>query len=137
MAVTLTVGTNSWCTLAEANAYLEEKPTAGAWAGLSDTVKKQWLITAYRYIFRHFNVTATVTTNKKYAQIELAWWFYLYYTNWEKRESLIAGGVTKFKISRFEEELDKISIPHFLNDLLPDSIKAIGENFFTVERDND
>jgi hypothetical protein len=122
MALTLTVGTNTYVTLAEANAYLEGKFGADGWFSLTDTVKKQCLITAYRWIVR-LGVSPTSTANNvKSAQVELAWWIYQRYAEYEDREALYAGGVRDFTVLKWSEELEAPDVPSFIKDLIGEEI---------------
>ena len=52
MALTLTIGTNTFVTLAETNSYLEGKIGAGNWFTLTDDEKKQCLISSFRWLVR-------------------------------------------------------------------------------------
>jgi len=70
--VTLTVGKNSYGTLTDANAYLDESARAAlAWLGVGEEAKKRALITAYRLIERQtflgtakgVNIIDTVAVN--------------------------------------------------------------------------
>jgi hypothetical protein len=137
MAITLTVGVNSWVTLAESNQYFEERFGSGAWAGLSDDAKKQCLITAFRWIFYSpiFNIPASSTDDKvKKAQMELAWYVYGNFTSHQKRAALIAQGVTEFQLSKWEEKLSKGGMPQEILDILADEIINLGGVFPTVTR---
>lgn len=119
MALTLTIGTNTFVTLAEANNYLEGKLGASDWFTLTDTEKKQCLISSFRWLLR-LGVPATATaTNVKYAQIELAWWLYQNYEEYEDRDALYASGVRNFRIGQWSESLAKAELPSFLEDLIP------------------
>ena len=138
MAVVLTVGTNSWVTLVEANAYLEEKWGASAWASLTDSQKSQLLITGYRWINQkdYIDIPASSTNTKvKYAQIELAFYCYNYYAEHEKRRALYAQGVRDFSISKYSETLEASDLPDFIKNLLKDFIVDEGGYFPVMERD--
>lgn len=137
MALILVINVNTWVTIAEADSYLEGKFDAGAWAPLSDTIKKQLLITAYRWIVGtpELVLPAVATDAMKNAQIELAWWVYKFWTGYDKRDGLIASGVKSFRISKFSENFTKQDLPKFIKDLLADSLS--GEYFPVVERELD
>jgi hypothetical protein len=138
MALTLTVGTNSYVTLAEANDYMEEKWTASAtWATLSDDTKKQLLISAYRWMRRdpNYSLSATVTTARQYAQIELAWYMYEYWDEHEERDALHSQGVRDFTLSKWKEKLEQSELPTIVRDLLDDDLLNAGGYFVTVERE--
>lgn len=134
----LTVGTNSWVTLIEANDYLSEKFNASAWTSLTNAEKEQCLITAYRWVQRltAYNIPASSTlSHVKYAQIELAWYVYSYYDSHIKRDALYDQGVRDFKISKWEETLVESRLPRIVSDLLEDELTAIGGYFPVVNRD--
>jgi len=133
---TLTVGINSWVTIVEADSYLDEKYGASAWAALADEIKKECLITAYRWINRLTNYSiSSVTTKLKYAQIELAWYVYTYYEPHIKHENLYASGVRDFRISKFTEKLAKPTLPDSVADLLEDYDVYSGGYFPEIERE--
>jgi len=135
---TIIVGTNSWVTLVEANNYLEGKLNADAWATLSNNVRTQCLITAYRWLFYHpnLNIPASSTADVvKSAQIELAWWIYNYYAGYEKRGSLIASGVTEFDLSEWGEKLTAQDLPKVVKDILGDELTGLGGYFPTMSRE--
>ncbi len=138
MAIVLTVGVNSWVTLAESNAWFEARWNSSAtWAALSDDQKKQLLITAFRWIFytSRFDIPASSTQeNVKVAQMELAWWIYNYFDENEDRRALYDQGVRDFKLSKWEEELDKAGFPSSIEDILADELINIGGVFPTVSR---
>lgn len=133
----LSVGTNSWVTVAEADAYFSEKFGASVWAALLNATKEQLLISAYRWIQSQtmFTIEATSTAEKvKQAQYETAWYMYKYWDQHEDRRALIAQGVTDFKISEFEETLSEVKFPGFISDLLEDFITGGGFSFPVVNR---
>ena len=136
MAVII-VGTNSWVTIAEADDYLENKIGASDWAGLTDANKTTYLISAFRYIRQKYNIpVASVLQVVKEAQIETAWWMYTFWLDYEKRRNLYSAGVTQFKISKFEEWLQKATTPQFLDDLIGE-FKDTGMRFPLIEREYD
>ena len=135
MAVTIVVGTNSWITLAEANAYIEEIPGSSDWTALTNTVKSQYIITSYRKIYFAFNIGA-VTDKLKYAQAKFAYWLSQYMTEWEKRQALYASGVRSFSLPGWSETLEAADIPEDIKNILSDSLKK-GAYFGNVTRDLD
>lgn len=70
MAVTLTVGTNTFITLTDADTYFEARVNAGAWNGSSDDEKKAALVTGYRDLSTRFSFSSTISNAMKYAQCE-------------------------------------------------------------------
>lgn len=131
------VGTNSWVTIIEADAYFDDRFGASAWAGFSEPVKSELLISAYRWIQQQsmFTISASASAEKiKQAQYETAWFIYNYFSKYEERRALFASGVRKFKIEQFEEELEEVGFPKFISDLLSDSITKGSGTFPTVKR---
>lgn len=133
----LTVGTNSWVTVAEADTYFDERFGASAWAALPNATKEQLLISAYRWIQAQslFTIAASSTAEiVKQAQMETAWYMYKYWDQHEDRRALVAQGVTDFKISQFEETLSEVKFPGFISDMLEDFITGGGSTFPVVNR---
>ena len=121
--LTLTVGTNTWVTLAEANSYMAAKWGAESWSEMSAENRKKLLIHAYNWINRlsNYSFGSTITTNMKYAQIELSWYVYENNDGHKKHEALNAQGVKEFDISKFSEKLTgKTELPQTVKDLLAD-----------------
>ena len=102
----MTVGTDSWVTVAEANTYLADKYGASTWSALTDAIKQDLLITAFRAIYfsGDYNIPKTSTNEfVKNAQIETAWYLYNFNTEIEKRSALQEQGVLSFSLSKFSE----------------------------------
>lgn len=130
------VGTNSWVTVAEADAYFDEKYGCAAWAGLAANTKAQLLISGYRWIMAQsfFTISPAATSAAvKQAQCEAAWFLYLNNTNLEKRRALYATGVRSFDVSEFSEDLAAPEFPAYIKDILKDFVKA-GGVFGTASR---
>jgi hypothetical protein len=136
--MSLTVGTNSWATVAEADTYLEDRWNASGWSDRTTTEKEQLLVTAYRWIQAQpqFSISASSTEDYvKNAQIALAWWIYNYFDEYEERRALYDSGVRNFTLSRWEEELDKARFPGNISDLLDDALSGAGNYFPTMSRE--
>ena len=134
----LVLNDNSWVTIPEADDYLKDKFGADAWSALSNTIKEQCLITAFWWIYAYpgVNIPKTSTDEKvKNAQIELAWWIYNYYTEFEKRGALIASGVEDFTLSKWKEKLGEQDLPYFIKNMLDDALENLGGYFPTFDRD--
>jgi hypothetical protein len=132
----LVVGTNSWVTVAEADAYLAEKFGADAWTSLANSIKEQCLITAYRWINSLSQyLISSVTDPLKYAQIELAWYIYNYYDSHQEREALFAQGVEDFTLSKWKEKLKGVRLPKNVEDLLEDFDVGLGGYFPAMSRE--
>jgi len=133
----LVVGTNSWVTVAEADTYMADRWNSSAWLTLTNTQKEQLLITSYRWIQAQpqFSIPASSTLAVvKNAQIELAWYIYSFFDETEKRRALYTQGVRRFKLSKWEEELEEGGFPDFINDILADELIGLGGYFPTVQR---
>lgn len=130
-------GTNSWATLAEANAYFADKWGAAAtWAGLTNTQKSQLLITAYHWLMSmsEYSLSPADTSDQiKRAQFEAAWYLYNYSANMEKRRALYAQGVRSFKVSEFSESLAEAELPLHIAGLL-DGYRTGGGSMVSVSR---
>jgi hypothetical protein len=135
---TLTVGVNSWCTIAFADDYFDERWGTSAWAALTNNQKTVLLIHAYNWINQQPDISipaSSTTTIVKQAQCEVAWYIYSYFDSHEKRRALYIQGVTKFKISKFSEDLQGASFPEFVKGMLKDFITEIGGQFPIIERE--
>lgn len=118
----LTIGTNSFVTLTEANDYLSEKFGADNWFTLSLANREKLLVTAFRWLVS-IGVSKTSTAEMvKWAQIELAWWIYQYIDEMENREALYAGGVRSFTLSKWSERLEKSELPERIKNMIVDDI---------------
>jgi len=135
----VTPGTNSWVTIAESDAYLVQKIGAGAWAGLADADKEPYLVTAFRALYYNKNYTIPITSTAdavKAAQIETAWFYYLYYTAVDKRAMLYSSGVREFQISKFMEKLEQGTyIPWITEGMLKDYVSWAAMATFERELD--
>lgn len=137
--MSITVGTNSWVTLAEANSFLGERYGASVWASLSDSDKESLLITAFWKIYgsKSFSVSQSSTDEKvKAAQIITALYIYENNSAIKKRLALQAQGVKSFSISKFSETLSEGSwLSMEAKDLLDEY--STFEMFATIERELD
>lgn len=137
MAVTIIINSNSWITLAEANNYIEAIPNSSSWTALTDTVKKQYIITAYRKIIYSSELSiSTVTQRIKDAQAQFAYWLSKYMNEWEKRQALYASGVRSFDLPGWAERLEKATLPYEIQNMLADNLSG-GVHFGNVSRDLD
>lgn len=138
MAVTIIPGTNSWATLAEADEYFEAKYSASAiWAGLTEEVRKQLLISAANWIQqqRIFSISySSVSEKVKQAQFEAAWYLYNFGAEDEKRRALSGQGVKAFDLLNWSETLSGYDFPKFLQDILDDFYIGAGGYKVTYTR---
>jgi hypothetical protein len=130
----LIVGTNSFVTLTEANDYMNDRFGGSGWFTLTNASKEELLTTAFRWLVGEGVAKSNTTELVKWGQIELAWWIYRYFEEFEDREALIAGGVTKFKLSKWEEDLEKTGLPKKVKDLVADAL-SLGGYFPDYDRE--
>jgi len=137
--MSLIVGTNSWCTRAEADAFLLEWYGASSWASLTNTNKDTLLITAFWKIYtdNRFSIAKSETSeNVKNAQIITAFYIYENNTSIKKRLALQGQGVTEFEVSKFREKYGKGSwLPIEAESMLEGYTSF--DVFGTLERDLD
>lgn len=122
------VGTNSWASVEEADALLGDRIGTGAWFALDespaspgDESKQGYLIIAFDWLSGAYGIAASdgAADALKKAQSLAAFWLIGNREEYEKRQSLIAGGVEEFKWSRWEETLaDSTEIPSFISDIM-------------------
>lgn len=133
----LTVGTNSWVTVTEANDYFLTSYGRSVWASLSNSEKETLLISAYNWIQQQsiFSISATSTDSAvKQGQYETSWYIYSYWNQTEDRRALYAQGVREFKISKFSEKLEPPEFPQHIIDILEDFLINLGGGFSTWDR---
>ena len=122
MAVTITVGTNSWVTEAEANTYFEARIKAGDyWTdGASDNIPA--LITAYKWLNAgKFTFPTTATQPIKDAQCEMAFFLLQHQPDLDLRmglqaQGVIAAGVVKERYK--DDNYVEMPIPPIVQQLL-------------------
>lgn len=124
----LTVGVNSWASVAEADAYLETKAGSEMWFYLDDAPatpgadsKETFLVSAFFWLFddKSFGLSAALTDDKiKRAQIEAALFLMTYRTEFENRQAMIASGVSSFRNSKWSENLGSVNKPQNILDIL-------------------
>jgi len=138
----LTVGVDTWVTLAEANAYFAAKWNATEWTDgtIIDADKEKLLKNAFNWIRQQsgFSIAATETAEiVKQAQCEAAWYIYKYWDSHEKHAAQDAQGVESFKIMNFSEKLKGVQFPPSISDMLLDYVDNEGGYFPEVERELD
>ena len=134
----LTVGQNSWASVAEADAYLGDRIGAADWFSLpvspvapGENAKESMLVSAFYWLSNSYSLPATLTNiNVKNAQIEGALFLLDNYAEYEARRAAIASGVTDFRISKRAETFDpnSFSIPSNIDDMLSDYSSLGGVN---------
>jgi hypothetical protein len=127
--MSLTVGQNSWVTIAEADTYLTERIGAESWFDKADTddpgltTKSSLLVTAFQWLMAspQLELSAGLTDSLvKNAQIESALFLMEHYNALNERRAAMSTGVTEFQLSKKMERLDisKLTIPPHIIGLL-------------------
>ena len=95
--ITITVGTNSWVTLDEANTYFDSRYASNDWHELRDRDKVAALITAFNQlkISGLFTFPTTTTSAMKQAQYEQAFFVVQNQRDMDARMALQAQGVVE------------------------------------------
>jgi hypothetical protein len=130
------VGTNSWATIAEADAYLGSRAGSTAWFELPDTPptpgqdsKETFLATAFFWLLDYpgFSLTADSTAAAvKRAQLEAALFLLQFRADYEARAAKIAGGVKQISMSKWSETLGEQALPKRILAIL--SVSGIDGN---------
>jgi len=111
----LTIGTNSWISLSDAETFFSEHIGAAPWDALADdATKEKYLISAYRWVATDpmFDVpAASDSQNVKYGQCEAALFLINHYEEYQKRDAMQAAGITKFNYSEWHEYLGELTKP--------------------------
>lgn len=122
----IVVGTSSWATVAEADAYLTDRINADEWFALPDppanpgeVSKDSLLISAFRWLMSapQLSLSASLSSDDiKNAQIEAAWFLYEHHSALNERRAAIFTGVEEFGLSRRKEKLNitNLRIPDFI-----------------------
>jgi len=130
--MSLAVGTNSWASVAEGDAYLTDRIDAEAWFALSDSsatpgerTKATLLVSAYFWLSGSPQLSipsSSSAANVKNAQIEAAWFLQEYYEDLKDRRAALASGMSILRISRRTEHLSmkNLGIPNHILGMLSD-----------------
>lgn len=122
----LVVGTNSWATRVEADAYLTDRISTEDWFMLEDTPpnpgeesKESYLVSAFRWFQGSAELTIPASStddNVKNAQIEGALFLMEHYMELNERRAAMATGVAEFAYSKRRERLEpsQIKIPDYI-----------------------
>lgn len=126
----LVVGTNSWASVAEADALLTDRIDAETWFALADVgaapgerSKEALLVSAFHWLSGspQLSISSSVTdANVKNAQIEAAWFLQEYYEEMKDRRAALATGVETLRMSRRTERLNirNLGIPGYILGML-------------------
>jgi len=120
--ITLTSGTNTWATIAEAEIYFRTRLGASTfWNNSAD--KPAALVTAYKYLINCglFYFPDTATEVMKDAQCEMALFLLQHMADMDARKGLQAQGVTQAGIVQESYDKDKageMAIPAIVSNML-------------------
>lgn len=113
--MSLTVGSNSWVTVAEADAYLGDRIGTSDWFDLGDTPinpgddSKETMLTSAFFIIRSavdFEIALSSEDSAvKEGQIEMALFLLNNYEEWEKRLTMRSLGIEDFSFADHSEKL--------------------------------
>lgn len=124
----LVVGTNSWVSVAEADAYFTNRVNSSDWFDLDEAPatpgadsKETFLISAFYWLLDDPGFGLPQVSDDPIiirAQEEAALFLLRYSQEYEKREAMIAGGIGRFKNSKWEEDLSEIKKPQNIYNIL-------------------
>jgi len=110
--MSLTVGTNSWIDLADANIYMSSRLMSGKYwhTALGDSSKEAALITAYNYLVGCglFDFPTVVSQNMKNAQCEMALFLVIHQEDMDIRLGLQSQNVSAAGIVQETYDLDRL-----------------------------
>lgn len=142
--MSLTVGSNSYATVAEADTYLEDRIGASGWFSLSETTtpggdsKESMLVSAYYWLTGSASLNLPAVSSSsvlKTAQIESALYLLEFYSGLSSRRAKQSQGVESFKLSDRSEKyfVDQPSeIPVHILGLL-DDYSGLGGQVFQLK----
>jgi len=135
----MTVGVDSWASLAEANTYFSSKWGASDWALLTILQREQLLVSAYMWIKSLPGVSiadSSTDIRVKRAQMETAWYLYKYSEEHNKHAAMSAQGVKSFTVLDFSETLSgNVQFPLSILGTLDDFLTNLGGKKITLYRD--
>ena len=112
--MSITVGTDSWISLADAETFFASHIGATPWDALLDNDKEKYLKTAYRWIYYDSAFSAPAASSEtavKYGQCEAALFLINYYSEYDKHEAMTAMGIKSFQYSKRSEDLTEVKKP--------------------------
>jgi len=139
--ITLTPGTNTWATLAEAETYFRTRLGASVyWNATAE--KPAALVSAFNTLYYSglFTFPATATQAVKNAQCEMALFLLQHLSDMDARAGLIAQGVSEAGIVQEKYKDDagtEIAIPPIVRTLLADCETSGGFFATDLERNDD
>lgn len=133
--MSLTIGTNTWISLEDANTYFDTRLNSDEWDESSSETKVKALVTAFNKISNaDFDLPDEATTAMEQAQCEMALFLLLHQADMDTRMGLQAQGVKSAGIVQ-ESYGDNVSgFPKVVEDLLK-SVKKSSAYFAEIERE--
>lgn len=139
----LVVGTNSYVTIVEADAFLTDRVEATDWFLLSDTgspggaSKSSYLISAYYWLLSSSTLDLPETSSDeviKNAQIEAAFYLLNHYTALDARRAAQAQGLESFRLSKKTEKYISPSVSE-IPDYITGSLSGyvMGNSFVQLQ----
>lgn len=110
----MTVGTDSWVTTEQADAYFQTRLGASWWAALSSPEKETLLVTAFNWLLYDGTFELSVSTDSqdvRVAQMEAAYFLHDHQAEYEGRAANLAGGVTSVSASKWSESYGTLQKP--------------------------
>jgi len=110
----VTVGVDTWVTVAEADAYFARRVGATAWAALSSADKEALLVTAFNWLLYDSALALSEGSDHpaiRHAQMEAAWFLLNYREDYERRQALRASGVVSMGTRVWSETLSEVKKP--------------------------
>lgn len=112
----VTIGVNSWASIAEADVYFSSRLGATLWASQDDVQKERLMVTAFYWLVYDPAYTLkadTPPTNElRFAQLECTLFLLLHAEEKEKYEALHTLGVKEFTASKTREVLGDLKKPN-------------------------
>lgn len=140
----VTVGVNSWVTLAQADEYFATRLGSSSWFALPPTgingadSKEALLVTAFNWILydgKYSVSESTDSANVRMAQLEAAIFLLEYREEYESRAANIAGGVQSISASKWSETLGEVTMPaRVAAALLRAGASSLGGAFVDLEQ---
>lgn len=110
----MTVGTDTWVTIVQADAYFSTRLGASWWAALANPAKETLLVTAFNWLLYDaaFGLSPeTDSPDVRVAQMEAAYFLHDHQAEYEGRAANIAGGVTSVSASKWSESYGSLQKP--------------------------
>jgi len=113
----MTVGIDSWVTIAQADAYFSTRFGASWWAPLVNAEKEALLVTAFNWLLYDAAFELSPETDSqdvRVAQMEAAYFLHDHQAEYEGRAANLAGGVTSVSASKWSESYGTLQKPELV-----------------------